>query len=242
MNSAPLKLGQETSGYRYNRDSFMLADFFDPSGVNSLLDAGAGVGVVSILIGKAHPSMKITTLEINPRVAATAHANARENALSRYHVIVGDVMDSANLFDKHKFDAVVSNPPYRKAGTGRLSADPVKAVARHELRMTLDGLVKISSVILREGGSLTLTMIWERRDEYLAALDRYGFHEKRFRKARSFDNSASLWFLSEARFNVKTETVEIAPLTLKSADGGDSPEFMRIMAGLMGRGPEGNPR
>lgn len=238
MNSAPLKLGQETSGYRYNRDSFILADFFDPSGVNSLLDAGAGVGVVSILIGKAQTSMKITALEINPRVAATALANARENGLARYHVIAGDVMDSVNLFSQYKFDAVVSNPPYRKAGTGRLSSDPVKAVARHELRMTLEGLVKISAAILREGGSLTLAMIWERRDEYLTALAKYGFHEKRFRQARSFDDSAPLWFLSEARFNVKTETVEAPPLTLKSADGGDSPEFMRIMARFMGQNPE----
>ncbi|MBF0291923.1 MAG: methyltransferase [Nitrospinae bacterium] len=238
MNSDSLQLGQETSGYRYNRDSFMLADFFDPSSVESLLDAGAGVGVVSILIGKAHPSMKITALEINPHVAATALANARKNGLSRYHVVAGDVMGSVNLFGKHKFDAVVSNPPYRKAGTGRLNADPVKAVARHELRMTLDGLVKVSSAILKQGGSLTLTMIWERRDEYISALSRYGFHEKRFRKARSFDDSPPLWFLSEARFNVKTETVETPPLTLKSADGGDSPEFMRIMASLTGRALE----
>lgn len=240
MGVAPLKLGQEASGYRYNRDSFILADFFDPSGVNSLLDAGSGVGVVSILIGKTRPAIKITALEINPRVAAMAKANARENGLENYHAVVGDVMDCANLFGPLRFDAVVSNPPYRKSGTGRLSADPVKAVARHELRMTLGGLIKVSAAILRENGSLTLTMIHERRDEYLSLLAEHGFYEKRFRRVCSFAGNAPIWFLSEARLNVKMEMTEAPPLILKTGEGGDSPEFMRITAGFMGRNPEGS--
>jgi tRNA1Val (adenine37-N6)-methyltransferase len=242
MDTAPLKLAQGASGYRYNRDSFILADFFDPSGVNFLLDAGSGVGVVSILIGKANPAMKIAAVEINPREAAMSKANARENGLARYHAIAGDVMDCANLFRYLQFDAVVANPPYRKAGTGKLNADPVKAVARHELRMTLGGLVKVSASILREGGSLTLTMVWERRDEYLALLAGHGFHEKRFRQARSFAQSAPIWFLSEASFKTQTQMTEAPPLILKTGEGGDSPEFMRIIAGFMGQDPEGNRR
>jgi tRNA1Val (adenine37-N6)-methyltransferase len=238
MDAVPLKLTQGASGYRYNRDSFILADFFDPSGVDLLLDAGSGVGVVSILIGKTHPAMKITALEINPQVATMALANAKENGLARYHAIAGDVMDCANLFAHHKFDAVVANPPYRKAGTGRLNADPVKAVARHELRMTLGGLVKVSASIFREGGSLTLTMIWERRDEYLSALAEHGFYEKRFRQVRSFVDSAPIWFLSEARLNVKMEATETPPLILKTGEGGDSPEFKKILTRFMGENME----
>jgi tRNA1Val (adenine37-N6)-methyltransferase len=240
MDTVPLKLAQGASGYRYNRDSFILADFFDPSGVDSLLDAGSGVGVVSILIGKANPAMKIAALEINPREAMMSKANARENGLARYHAIAGDVMDCANLFGPMRFDAVVANPPYRKAGTGKLNADPVKAVARHELRMTLEGLIKVSASILRDGGSLTLTMIWERRDEYLALLAGHGFAEKRFRQARSFAQSPPIWFLSEARFKVETQMAEAPPLILKTGEGGDSPEFMRIIAGLIGQSPQGN--
>lgn len=242
MDIAPLKLAQGSSGYRYNRDSFILADFFDPSGVNFLLDAGAGVGVVSILIGKSHPDMKIAAVEINPREAAMSKANAMENGLARYYAIAGDVMDCANIFPARLFDAVVANPPYRKAGTGKLNADPVKAAARHELRMTLGGLVKVSALILREGGSLTLTMIWERREEYLALLAGHGFHEKRFRQARSFEQSAPIWFLSEARLKEETGMTEAPPLVLKAKDGGDSPEFMRIIAGFMGQGAQGNRR
>lgn len=235
MREKPLKLGQSHTGYRYNRDSFILADFFDPTGVRSLLDAGSGVGVVSILIGLACPDMKIAALEINPDVAVRARANAIENGLYGYHVIAGDVMDAERLFGSFKFDAVVSNPPYRKAGTGRLNPDPVKAVARHELRMTLGGLIASSAAILKKGGSLTLTMIHERRAEYLSLLERNGFYEKRFRVACSFPDSPPMWFMSEARLQERTSTIEMEPLILKSPDnGGDSFEFQRIVERFMG--------
>ena len=50
-------------------------------------------------------------------------------------------------------DAIVSNPPYRKKGSGRQNPDPVKAVARHEIRMTLADLVTAAGWLLVEGGS-----------------------------------------------------------------------------------------
>jgi len=224
-----LSLSQKETGYRYNRDSFLLADFFNPADIGSLLDLGAGVGVVSILIGMENPHMKITALEINADIARIAAENARNSGLHHYHALAGDMMTAASLFCGVKFGAVVSNPPYRKKGSGRINPDPAKAAARHELKMTMAGLVKASAMILADGGSLSLTMIFERREEYLKELASKGFYESRARLVQSFENSEPILFLSEARFGVRREFAMEPPLVLKSETGGDSPEFNKII-------------
>ncbi|MBI5814737.1 MAG: methyltransferase [Nitrospinae bacterium] len=230
-----LSLNQRETGYRYNRDSFALADFFRPAGAGALLDMGAGVGVVSILIGIENPRIKITALEINPELARLAEENARNNGLENYHVVTGDMMESPKLFSKGTFDAVVSNPPYRRKGSGRLNPDPAKAAARHEIMMTLDGLVKSASHVLKEGGALWITMIHERRDEYCAILARHGFGETRVRDVKSFTGSPPILFLSEARLGHKGNAEEQSALVLKKGDGADSDEFNRIIARYVSR-------
>ncbi len=224
-----LTLNQGGSGYRYNSDSFLLADFFDPEGVDAMADLCAGVGVVSILIGLRNQRIDITAVEIQPQLAAYAQENARSSGIERFHMVNADLMTAPSLFPDRPFDAIVSNPPYRKAGSGRINPDPSKAVARHEMKMTLNGLVEVSSKIIREGGSLTIVMIYERLAEYRSILFSNGFCESRFQEVLSFKESEPKLFLSEARFQTDAKLKILKPVVLKADNGRDSEQFRRIM-------------
>ena len=181
-----ITLKQSEEGYRYNRDSFLLADFVDTKKVVRLLDVGAGVGVVSILLGGLNENIKITALEINEQLAICAKQNGETSQLKNYQVVIGDLRHASRMFRAGSFDAIVANPPYRKKGSGRINLDPVKAVARHEIKMTLEDLVNASVILLAENGSLSISMIAERKKEYLALLDSSGFVETRQKRNNIF--------------------------------------------------------
>lgn len=185
-------------GYRFGQDSLLLAGFFRQRIYGPMADLCAGAGAVSIPIGAANRDLHITAVEINPAMARMAMDNATASGLANYRVVVADVMAAPNLFKGRPFAAVVSNPPYRKLGSGRLCANREKAMARHEIGMTLAGLVAAAAMILMPGGTLAIVMISDRREEYRRLLADSGFHELRSQWPRHSPSSSAKIFLSEA--------------------------------------------
>ena len=232
MKNNILTLKQSAEGYRYNRDSFLLADFVDTKKVVRLLDVGAGVGVVSILLGELNENLKITALEINEKNATLAKQNGEASQLKNYQVVIGDLRHASKMFCSGSFDAIVANPPYRKKGSGRINPDPVKAMARHEIKMTLEDLVTVSATLLAGNGSLSISMIAERKEEFLALLDSVGFAETRRKEIISFEGESPILFLSEARKkDCATKLFVEPPLVLKeSVSKSDSVEYKKIEA------------
>ena len=57
-------------------------------------------------------------------------------------MVHGDVLDSLDSLKPGAFDAIISNPPFKIAKTGRTNPNPEKAIARHELSLDLTSLVK----------------------------------------------------------------------------------------------------
>jgi tRNA1(Val) A37 N6-methylase TrmN6 len=69
-----------------------------------------------------------------------------------------------------RFDQVVMNPPYLKAGTATVSAHPLKAAATMEGEAKLADWVVAARDALKPGGVLTLIHRADRMDDVLAAL------------------------------------------------------------------------
>lgn len=223
-----LQLEQGETGYRYNRDSFLLADFFRADDLCQVIDLGAGSGAVSIPIAFHNRGLNLTALEIDEKAAKLSEVNATKSGLKNYRVIVGDILDAKSIFKNKCFDAVVSNPPYKKAGSGRLSPDMGKATARNEIKITLKQLVEISSEILCKQGSLSITMAAERRDEYKKILADNDFYEARYLEVLALPGSEPIIFISEASLGSGRPLTILPPLALRSPDGGDSDEYCRI--------------
>ena len=74
-------------------------------------------------------------------VADQARKNIDTNRLSaQFAVLTGDLREYRTLLQANTFDAVVSNPPYFPAGSGAVSPEDARAVARSELCCTPDDL------------------------------------------------------------------------------------------------------
>lgn len=175
-------LRQKRRGYRFTVDSVLLADFARPQPDETVVDLGTGSGIIPLVLIYRNPDLTVTGVEIQPDLAELAQANARENGMDKQLTVIhGDVtLLTADCFPA-KPDLVVANPPYIPRTKGRLNPMHEKAVARHEITLTLPKLIATASDILKTHGRFAVIYPCNRMDELLAELARHEFGPRRIR-------------------------------------------------------------
>lgn len=179
-----LQILQPKRGYRAGLDAVLAAAAI-PCGRStetlSILDAGAGVGVLGLCAARRIPHAQVTLVEIDPDLAALARQNVKRNELAgRVSVVTADIAKGGALFDPIRgqaelkpgtFQHVVSNPPFGIDGDGTSSPKALKARAHAMPRESLDAWVRFMTAACANGGMLTLIHRAEALPDLLAALD-----------------------------------------------------------------------
>ncbi len=115
-----------------NKDSFDI-DVSEKNLNKRLLDIGTGSGCIAVAIKKRIPEMKVEAIDISPYALRVAQRNAVLNEVD-VKFFEHDVFDS-NLNDiSHKFDVIVSNPPYVRESEKALMSENV---LNHEPELAL---------------------------------------------------------------------------------------------------------
>ena len=70
-------------------------------------------------------------------------------------------------------DVVVTNPPYKKIGTGVNAKNEIQQISRFETSATLDDWIKVSSKILKPNGSFYMVYSTESITEVFETLKKY---------------------------------------------------------------------
>jgi tRNA1Val (adenine37-N6)-methyltransferase len=131
-------------GYRVNLDPVLLASFVSPA--RHVVDLGAGVGVIGILLLASGKAERVTAVELQPELAALARENARENGLAdRLEILEGDLRS----LELPAADAAVFNPPYFLPSEGRGAPHAGVDVARREHHGTLADFVACATACVR---------------------------------------------------------------------------------------------
>jgi tRNA1Val (adenine37-N6)-methyltransferase len=189
-----LELFQSRRGYRFSLDAVLLAHFVALKPAESVADLGTGSGVIPLLLAALHADIAITGIEFQPAMAQRAEKNVRLNRLTgRIRICRGDVRAIGEIASSGSFDVVVCNPPYRKRGSGRISANDEKRTARHELQGDLGDFLAAGRFLLRAKGRAALVYPAERAADLICAMRDAGIEPKRLRTVHSFaDAEASL--------------------------------------------------
>lgn len=90
-----------------------------------------------------------------------------------------DLRQSASNFPPGSFDVVLSNPPYRKSGSGRINVERQKAIARHELCADLCDIFAAARHLLPHGGRAVLVYPATRLPHLLGCARKHDFSPKR---------------------------------------------------------------
>lgn len=216
-----VRLLQSRRGVKASVDGLLLARFLTPLPGWRVADLGCGNGLVGLLAASAQPLCRVTGIEIQGVLVSQAERSARLNNLTNIHFLRADLRHPPWREDAGCFDLVTANPPYRKAGTGRISPDPVRAGARHELFGDIGDFSRAAASLLGEGGRASWVYLAEREEDLRRAVVTAGLFPVRIRRVMSRQGeSPSLVLLETVRGRVPGPILEEAPLVLYSPGKG----------------------
>ena len=175
-----VKLLQPKHGFRSSLDPVLLAGFLAPP-FGRFLDIGCATGALSFLLLARDLAARGVGVEIQPRLAALAQRGCADNGFAeRFRVVTGDVR-AKDTVSPGTFDLVAANPPFRPVGTGVLPPLSEKALANHEVSLSLAEWLDVAAGALVPGGRLATIFPFDRLDELRVALNERGFAVQRRR-------------------------------------------------------------
>ncbi len=129
---------QSPAGAKASVDGILLARFVKLKSGWKAADLGCGNGLVSLVLAHDNPQCSILGIEIQKELVHQASEGAGLSGLSNIDFLCADLKTPSWKQTPGIYDLVVANPPYYKLGSGRLSPDPARAGARHEIFGTVE--------------------------------------------------------------------------------------------------------
>jgi len=206
-----LKIIQDKDAYSYSIDSCLLSFFIKlKKKEKGIIDLGTGSGAIPLYLSMFTKS-KIYGVEIQEDASIRAKRSVELNKLTNQIEILNmDIKDLPEIFPKHSFSIVVSNPPYfRLNDTALKNANPSLLIARHEVLINMEDIIKVASYLLIDGGSINLVQKTDRFLETLELLNNYRLTPKRVRFVYPKMKKDSYIFLIEAVKNAPTHGFKI---------------------------------
>ena len=196
------KIIQDTDGFMFGTDAVLLAEFAckNTKKGDSVIDLGTGTGIIPLLMEKGCGAASFTGLEVQEKYAGLAARSVALNSLEdKIKIVQGDIKNVSQLFAKHSFNVVVSNPPYALVTQGKQNACDEKTIARHEVLCTLHDVIEAAEFLLHSHGRFFMIHRPERLAQIFALLVQYGLEPKRMRLVQPYEDEGANLVLIEAR-------------------------------------------
>lgn len=224
-----IRVKQNRAGYRFSIDAVLIAGQTIPSPDDTVLDLGTGCGIIPLILAYRHPKIKVHGIEVQQQLADLAIINVEENRMKDRITI--HCMDMKKL--KHDMmsgpvDLVVSNPPYRKAESGRINPDQQRAVARHEIKATLSDVVETAQRMLRTAGRFVTVYPAERMADILIQMRSAGLEPKSLRTVHSDRHTDAKLIIVEGKKGGRPGLKIGSPVIIYRKDGSYTEEVQEM--------------
>lgn len=202
LNYDNIKIVQNSDWFSFSLDSVLLANFVHVNNKMRIMDFCCGNAPIPLILSTKTNS-KITGVEIQKEVFSLAIKSVRlNNKEKQIEIINEDVKNLHNIYETDSFDLITCNPPYFKyKNSSNINNNNTKALARHELSLTLEDVFKTAKKILKNNGKLAMVHRTERLIDIICLMRKYNLEPKRIRFIQPFSNSNSNLVLIEASKN-----------------------------------------
>ena len=213
----PAGLEQPEGSFRFSADALLLARFTAEQTLPEravLAELGTGCGVVSLSVLLEQQGWKSVGLEREAVLTEAAARNAVSLGLEEnFTPLCGDVnsredlrrmrevlASGENLSGPPMFDAVMTNPPWRVEGDGRVPPSDLRRRALFGTPETFREFFSAAEALLKNNGLLTVVAGAERTADLLASLPKR-LHPEILRFAFTKENAPAEFVLLMARKN-----------------------------------------
>lgn len=216
-----LKIIQRPDMFHFSLDSTLLADFVVTNvKTKNIIDLGTGNAPIPLFLS-LKTNAHIVGVDIQEAAYDLALRSVKLNKLeSQITIEHDDIKGIHKKYENGVFDIVTCNPPFFKyLETSNVNENEFKTIARHEVLVTLEDVVREAKRLLTTKGSLYLVHRTERLMDLMVLLSKYKFSVKRLRFVYSKAGENSNMVLLEASNNGKTIVKVCPPLVVHYKDG-----------------------
>ena len=226
-----MQIIQSPTVFSYSIDAVLLADFAQvPLKRGKIIDLCTGNGVIPLLISK-HTQVPITGVEIQQRLYDMAvrsiHHNNKQEQIKMLHA---DINDMPALFGNDKFDLVTVNPPYFTTNDEKhLNKNDHLTIARHEVLVNLEQVIRTSSKLAKSGGKVTMVHRPNRLVDILTLMRAHKLEPKRLQLVYPKEGKEANILLIEAIRDGKPDLKLLPSLYVFNQDGSYTKELRDLV-------------
>lgn len=211
-----LEIIQDDTKQLISIDSLLIENFIKINRkTKNILDIGCGVGIISLLLMK-RTLANVYMIDIDKKMIELSKLNFENNKDKFNTQNVNFINQDFNicLNDlKDYFDIIYTNPPYFKKNNNMVKNNENLNNARVENLLSIEDIVKKSSILLKNGAKFYIIFRSDRTVEILSIVNKYNLTPKRIKFV--FTNQEySKFTLLECIKNGKAEMLIEKPIFL----------------------------
>ena len=224
-----LLIRQPAAGYRFSIDAVILARRVNPQPLDRILDLGTGCGVIPLILGFIHKTNRIFGVEIQKDLADIARLNAVDNDMAaRIAILNQDIKTLSREDTDGRFDIIVCNPPHFATRSGRINPNAGRAIARHEIAMTLDDVIGVAVRMINRRGRVIIIYPAERMVDVMIKMRAALIEPKSLCMIHAKPGTTGMRMLLEGVYGGRPGLSVTPPLTLYNSDGSWSGEAQAL--------------
>ena len=202
-----LKIYQNDDWFKFSLESVLLPNFVKINlRYKKIMDLCTGNAPIPLILS-TRTKVKIIGVEYQKDIYELAKKSIGINKLeNQIEIINEDVKNLNRIFFGDTFDLITVNPPYFKSSEISIKNDDIhKTIARHEVTIKLEDIIKVSAFLLKNGGHFAMVHRTERFFEVIDVLNKYNLIPKRIKFIYPKEDTDSNLFMFECIKNGQKE-------------------------------------
>ena len=226
-----MKIIQRVDHFAFSLDSLLVSEFASITKyTNKIVDLGTGNGVIPLFLSKKTKA-QITGIEIQEISSDLAKRNVQLNNLEDQISIINDDMKNwRKYFRNNSIDMVISNPPFFKFDGNEKQLNDLTqlTLARHEISITLEEIIRTASNLLKDKGHFALVHRVDRFMDIIENMKKYDIEPKKIQFCHTKINKEGKILLVEGIKYGKPGLRILPPLIAHDDDGQYSAEVLEM--------------
>ena len=224
-----LKIVQNKEYFNFSLDSVLLPSFVNISkNTKTIMDFCTGNAPIPIILS-TKTRAKIYGIEIQKDIYELARESVQLNNISNIEILNMDIKDLPKMFETDSMDIITCNPPYFKYNNDSiLNSSEIKSIARHEIKINLDDIMKVSKKLLKNNGSIYIIHRTERLIDIIESMKKNNIEPKKIQFIYPKEGLNSTLMMIEGRKNANTGLKLLKPLYIHNNDGSYRREVLKI--------------
>lgn len=233
LNFTDKYIYQNDDYFAFSLDSVLLANFVTIKlSDKNIIDFCSGNAPIPMLMS-FRTKARIFGVELQKDIYDLGMESILENKMGNRISFINDDVKNINKFiDAESMDIVTCNPPYFKYQDDSLVNDnDIKTIARHEVKLNLEDVIKASRYVLKNGGTFAMVHRPDRMMEIINLMQKYGIEPKKLRLVYPKMGKDANILLIEGIKNGKTGLKVLSPLFTHNEDGSYVDEIREMFGG-----------